>query len=63
MDADETVNVRYMVSAVGRAVGFYSTHFGFQSGTVELARLRRRRQGPPPPAAERSGKLGRSAYA
>lgn len=34
MDADETVNVRYMVSDVGKAVEFYSTHFGFQPGAV-----------------------------
>lgn len=34
MGADETVNVRYMVSDVAEALEFYSTHFGFQPRTV-----------------------------
>jgi catechol 2,3-dioxygenase-like lactoylglutathione lyase family enzyme len=34
MPADETVNVRYIVSDVAEAVEFYSTHFGFQPRTV-----------------------------
>jgi len=34
MPADETVNVRYMVSDVAEAVEFYSSHFGFQPRTV-----------------------------
>jgi catechol 2,3-dioxygenase-like lactoylglutathione lyase family enzyme len=34
MPADETVNVRYMVSDVAEALEFYSTHFGFQPRTV-----------------------------
>jgi len=36
MPADETVNVRYMVNDVAVAVAFYSTHFGFEPGTVNL---------------------------
>ena len=34
MPADETVNVRYMVTDVAEALEFYSTHFGFQPRTV-----------------------------
>jgi predicted enzyme related to lactoylglutathione lyase len=36
MPTDETVNVRYMVSDVAEAMDFYTTHFGFQPGIVNL---------------------------
>lgn len=32
MTIDDTVNVRYMVDDVARAVDFYTTHFGFETG-------------------------------
>src|SRR5436189_1638982 len=31
---DETVNVRYMVDDVAAALGFYTSHFGFETLTV-----------------------------
>jgi catechol 2,3-dioxygenase-like lactoylglutathione lyase family enzyme len=36
MRADETVNVRYMVTDVAEALEFYSTHFGFEPRTVNV---------------------------
>jgi catechol 2,3-dioxygenase-like lactoylglutathione lyase family enzyme len=36
MPSDESVHVRYMVDDVSEALEFYSTHFGFQPGTVAL---------------------------
>jgi catechol 2,3-dioxygenase-like lactoylglutathione lyase family enzyme len=32
-DADQTVNVRYMVDDVDTAIEFYTKHFGFEVGT------------------------------
>jgi catechol 2,3-dioxygenase-like lactoylglutathione lyase family enzyme len=42
---DDTVNVRYMVDDVDRAIDFYTTHFGFQlntSAAPAFADVRRR---------------------
>ena len=36
MPTDETVNVRYMVTDVAAAMQFYTAHFGFQPGIVNL---------------------------
>ena len=33
---DELVSVRYMVDDVSAAVGFYTSHFGFEQGTTVL---------------------------
>jgi catechol 2,3-dioxygenase-like lactoylglutathione lyase family enzyme len=36
MPTDDTVSVRYMVDDVEAALGFYTTHFGFQPGIVNV---------------------------
>ena len=36
MSSDETVNVRYIVDDVEKALDFYVTHFGFEPGMVAL---------------------------
>ena len=36
MPTDETVSVRYMVNDVAAALEFYTSHFGFQPGIVNL---------------------------
>jgi|SRR6185312_13164884 len=37
MTNDDTVNVRYMVDDVDRAVDFYTTHFGFRTNVASPA--------------------------